>query len=194
MNKKLLIGIIAGVVALGVLVAVIIAASTGLFSGDKTGGGKDPGIAGGSQNELDASSTIEIEEGEVKIGSAEGKAEDEDVVAVTVKVKENPGMAAAQLFIEFDKDAFYYDSYAEGEVFDEYTVEDLGGKVGCILSVSDITKNATEDGALVTLKFAIKKDAKKGDYELKIGESTLFADKDENTVDPKISTGIIRVR
>lgn len=194
MNKKLLIGIIAGVVALVLAVGAIIGFSTGLFSFEKSGGGskKEEGIAGESSNVLESSSTTEIKKGEVQIKSAEGTVD--DVVALPITIDENPGMAAGQMFFLYDSSALAYEGYAEGEIFDEYTVEDMGDKVGCVLSLKDISENTTKNGTLLTLKFSIRKGAQKGEYKVELSENTMFADIDENTVTPKISSGVIKVR
>ncbi|MBR7071046.1 MAG: hypothetical protein IKI29_02660 [Clostridia bacterium] len=194
MNKKLLIGIIAGVVVLGIAVTVMIGFSTGLFTVKKGGGSNNGNIessaqAGGSS---DTPVTQVIEKGTVKIKPAEGKAEDK--VSVPINLNDNPGIAAAQLYFQYDDTALVYEGYEEGDLFDEYTVEGAGGKVGCIISESDISKNVTANGTLLILQFSIKKDAAKGEYPIELTDNSMFADIDENTVLPKISTGFVKVR
>lgn len=200
MNKKIIIGIVAAVVALGIIIVAIIGITKG-FSPKKgndsssssvisSGSGSSAGSS--AQGSGSSSADKKIEKGKMTIEPA--KASAGDVISVPIKLSENPGIAAGQFYFEYDTKAFTYDSYEKGDILDDYEVSDAAGKVSCIISADDISKNATANGTLITLKFMVKSDAAKGDYTIKVSDGTMLCDVDENTVSPKLSDGKITVK
>lgn len=199
MNKKLIVGIIAGILALVLIVvaAVLIIKSIDIKDGDSSSdislsdvtdasSGSDADGSDSSTGDLPA-----VEEGNVGIGSAEGKAS--DTVKVPISLNKNPGIFAGQYYFEYDSSVLEYVGYEEGDLFDEYSVNQTDGVINFIINAKELA-DVTDNGTLVILEFKIKDDAKAGDYAITLGEKTLICNLDEQTVVPEIEEGKITVK
>ncbi len=200
MNKKLIIGIIAGVVALAVIItaAVLVIKS---FP-DKNDGGESSNpttsdISTSSDNGSSSDTTAPQVGGTVDAGSLGIKdisAKVGDTVKIPVKISDNPGIFAGQFYFEYDATALEYIDYEQSKLFSDYEVEGKDGVVACIISREVSDNDTKENGDIITLVFDVKKDAKAGDYTIKIGDKTLICNLDEQIITPKIESGKITVK
>ena len=186
MNKKLIIGIIAAVVALALVVIGIISITDGL-------GSKEPTNNSSSNPPYATNPEDNVIEGEKTEISAD-KNDTETIITVPIKVSQNPGFCASQLYLTYDTDALVYVDYGKGDIFDEHTVEESKGGISCISYPSQF-RDIDKTGTLITLSFKVNKNAKPGEYEIKIDKTkTKFGNMNEQLVKPTISTGKITVK
>ncbi len=193
MNKKLIIGIIAAVVALALVVIGIISITGGLGSKDPSTSNPSSSTPSGSQLPSVNNPENNIIEGEKTEISADKK-DTETIITVPIKLSNNTGVGGAQLFFTYDTDALVYVDYGKGDIFDEHMIEESKGGIACISSTSQ-NKDIVKDGTLLTLSFKVKENAKPGEYEIKIDKSkTKFASFEEKYVKPTLSTGKITIK
>ena len=182
MNKKLIIGIVAGVVALAIIItaAVLIIKKIDINAPDDGSSSID-----GTSSGDDTASVIEG--GSVSLGTA--KAEKGDTIEVPIKLEDNPGVFACQIAFDYDEKALEFVDYEDGDIFDNWMIS--GSKlVGDTSSLKDVTK----DGTLLVLQFKVRDGAAKGDYTIKLTEESVFANYNEQFVCPKIGEGKITVK
>ncbi|MBE6727824.1 MAG: hypothetical protein E7562_04160 [Ruminococcaceae bacterium] len=155
--------------------------------GDKDNGDKESSSQTDSSNKDDKPSKGDTVSG--------GKIETEDVksnagsnVTVEVKLNKNPGFNACQLFLEYDKNVMTLVGGENGNILDQF--ERNGDRI--VIYDSD-NKDNTKNGTLLTLEFAIKEDAANGEYPIKLGKDTMFANIDEKDVVPSINLGSVIV-
>ena len=194
MNKKLIIAIIAGVVALALIVtaAVVIIKKININAPDDTT--SDPTSSVSSEKGDTTSgedSTPVIEKGNVTIGEYEGKKG--DVIDVPIKMTKNPGILAGMFVFEYDDTALEYVDFEDGNILDEYEVNAKDGKVSCVISASGL-ENSDKNGTLIVLQFKVKDGAKAGDYTIKYSADSQISNYDEQWIKPQISDGKITVK
>lgn len=201
MNKKLLIAIISAVVALAIIAvgAVLIVKSfKAKDNGDSSDGSSALVSSGESSNvtSSDQQETETIKKGGVNLPQV--KAKSGEIVEVPIKITENPGIFAGQFQFIFDSNALEYVDYEKGDILDEYEVVPSDGEINCIITGNQMKDNqyvdSTKNGTVITFKFKVKSDAKKGDYTIKLGEKTMLCNIDEKVVSPKIGEGKITVK
>lgn len=199
MNKKIIIAIIAGIVALAVIItaAVLMIGKVDLNApkDDTTSdaSGVD-GDKGDSTNKDDSSSDkggSDSDKGHVNAEKEDAKKG--DIVDVPIKVTKNPGMMAGKFVFEYDSKALEYVDYEEGDLLNEYEVNNTDGKVTCIISNSEL-KDSSGKGTVIVLQFKVKDGAKKGDYEIKYSSESQIGNLDEKYVDIEVEKAKITVK
>lgn len=197
MNKKLIIGIIAGVVALAVIVVGIILVF-GTINGSRPEDADTSSISsavdkdeqGDSSDDATSSGGVlgntAIESG-VNSAVADDTTLASDVIKVPVEIKKNPGMTMAQIYFEYDQSVLTCVGFENGDILETYIDPAYGdGNVVFIMECAE-TEDTAETGELLTLLFKAKKNAKAGAYEVKVGEKSQFINIDETFVKPEIS-------
>ena len=88
---------------------------------------------------------------------------------VDVDITDNPGIAAVRLGVEYDSNAFEFDSITYGDIFDENAFTE--GNPDCnpyIILACVADANVSVTGKLATLTFNVKPEATLGGYEINI--------------------------
>lgn len=191
MNKKLIAAIIAGIVAVALIVVGIVFVAGDISFGGK---GEDKKPASSQSDKEKDPSNQKDENGDNntvvdKVETNKGK-----TVEVPVYVSENDGFVGAQIYFEFDTKALSYVGYSNGDLLDECDVNLIDNKIRCILINDDIKNNVKDAGVLVKLKFKINDDAAAGEYKIKLGKETMFADSTEKVITPEVSIAKIDVK
>lgn len=197
MNKKLIIGIIAGVVALAVIVVGIILVF-GKINGSRPEDADTSSISSAVDKDEQGDSSVDatssggvlgntaIESG-VNSAVADDNTLASDVIKVPVEIKKNPGMTMAQIYFEYDQSVLTCVGFENGDILETYIDPAYGdGNVVFIMECAE-TEDTAETGELLTLLFKAKKNAKAGAYEVKVGEKSQFINIDETFVKPEIS-------
>lgn len=162
MNKKLILGIVAGI---AVLLAIIIAivAVTGSFNFKKHDGNpsdKAPTSSDVASNKVDDKGnkefTVEVE-----------KAEKESIISVPVLIKKNPGFYAGEFLLTFDKTVLSYVDYTEGDIVDQFDVSAGDGSLK-IIAYNSAYEDVKKDDTLMTLNFKVLKENADGEYKITI--------------------------
>ena len=196
MNKKLIIAIIAGVVALALIVtaAVVVIKKININTPDDDSStptsSVDSDKADGTVDGTTSDSTPVVDKGNVTIGNFEGKTG--DVIDVPIKLSENPGILAGMFIFEYDSKALEYVDYEQGDILDEYEVNATAGKVACVISSSAL-EDSKKNGTIITLQFKVKDGAAKGDYIIKYSDESQISNLNEEWIKPQISDGKITV-
>lgn len=195
MNKKLLIGIIAGVLALAVLIAGIV-----LVTKKIDGSRPDDGSSISADANKDSSDKTDssnnntnnpLNEESFSSGTNSAVENDNtlasDVIKVPVNITKNPGVMAGMVVIEYDASVMTCVGYDNTDDIMQLLIEPQysAGKVTAILEAPAI-EDTNETGTLITLLFKAKKDAKAGSYEIKISDSTEFSNYNEQLVEPTL--------
>lgn len=197
MNKKLIIAIIAGVVALALIVtaAVVVIKKININTPDDDSStptsSVDSDKADGTVDGTTSDSTPVVDKGNVTIGNFEGKTG--DVIDVPIKLSENPGILAGMFIFEYDSKALEYVDYEQGDILDEYEVNATAGKVACVISSSAL-EDSKKNGTIITLQFKVKDGAAKGDYIIKYSDESQISNLNEEWIKPQISDGKITVK
>lgn len=157
MNKKLLAGIIAGIALILVIVIAIVAVSGNFKTPNPNGGGSSSTDSSVSDNDNVASKN-ETPNGDVEFTVETQNAKENSTISVPVLIKNSPGFYAGTFVFEYDTNLLTYLNYEEGDILDEYAVENKNGKVSALINAS---KNADikKDGTIITLTFKTKKKA-----------------------------------
>ncbi len=203
MNKKIIIAIVAAIVALALIItaAVVIIkkvdinapkdGSSSIVSGnvdessdDKQTDSSNDNKGGSSKGDKDKTPHVNAEKDDAKIG---------DIVDVPIKITENPGMLAGSFVFEYDKDALEYVDYEKGNILDEYDVNASNGKIICIISSSGL-EDIKKTGTLIEFQFKVKDGAKKGDYAIKYSSESQIGNFNEAYVNVKISNAKVTVK
>ncbi len=122
-----------------------------------------------------------------------------DLIAISLFIKDNPGIMAMTFALCYDKSVLEYKRYYKGYPTD-YTVSDHKGRVNFVNCESGDLK--TND-RIITFLFSVKKDAKNGTYPITIANinrplgSSLagcFAAQSSSTkITPKVNSGSIKI-
>lgn len=197
MNKKLIIAIIAGVVALALIVtaAVVVIKKININTPDDDSStptsSVDSDKADGTVDGTTSDSTPVVDKGNVTIGNFEGKTG--DVIDVPIKLSENPGILAGMFIFEYDSKALEYVDYEKGDILDEYEINATAGKVACVISSSAL-EDSKKNGTIITLQFKVKDGAAKGDYIIKYSDESQISNLNEEWIKPQIADGKITVK
>lgn len=196
MNKKLIVIICAVAAALLAVVIAIVAISGGIRGARPS---DDSSIISSGDSSGDASQHTEAPKKDYpKYSESTGKVEEETKaggeVKVPINITKNPGIVAAQLFIEYDAKSMSFVGYEEGKIFDEYEYNDTNGKLNFVINASDITEDIKSNDTLVVLKFKINDSAKNGNYDISLKENTMFCNSAEEVVTPEIAKSSIIVK
>ena len=192
MNKKLIAAIIAGIIAVALIVVGIVFVAGDISFGGK-GDDKKPSSSQ-SAGEKDPSNKNDDTSDKKDDAVENVETEKSQTVEVPVTVAANDGFVGAQLYFEFDASVLTYVGYSNGELLDECDVNLVNGQLRCIVINDDVTKNVKDAGVLVTLKFKVNDDAAAGQYEVKLGKETMFADSTEKIITPEVTIAKIDVK
>ena len=201
MNKKLIIAICGGAVALVVIVCLIVGLTTNLFKfipnvlEDSSSGSGSSNTSGGDSSD-DSSvggadiGQVVIEKGGITIASVSGKPG--DTVTVPVKINENPGFMAFLFSVKYDSSVLEYDSCKDGDLLGDLMLNPQDGIVG-VNAISD--SDIEGDGTLFNLVFKIKDGAKAGKYDitLNVGKDNM-ANYNEEAIVPTVTNGSVTVK
>lgn len=160
MNKKVILGIGIGLIALVLVAAIVVLVSV---MGANTNGKNDPTVP------------AVYKEG--------------DIVKIPIEITENPGMIIAKTVVNYDASVLDYVECEKG-IFTDNTVSAKDGVATCLLmtDITVDSKDITEKGTAATLVFKVKKGAKAGDYLFSVDEKTSeYANLKEKFVSPKVS-------
>ncbi len=195
MNKKLVLGIIAGVVAL-IIIAVSAVAILKHFdvnilkkdepsSSSVTDSGNNSKDNGSTQNGADV-----VKKGSVK--TPEIKTTNDETIKVPIKIDKNPGIWGCQFNFDYDTSIFEYVGYENGNLFEECDVNVNNGVIKSLITKTDL-ENTKKNGTIITFELKIKEDAPKGTYELKLRDDSQIVNIEEQIVSPKINIGKVTV-
>ena len=176
MNKRLLIGIIAGVLALILIaVGVVLIVKHRNRDIDMSEIGDLPPVKGG---------IITFDDQETSGGKT---------VKIPLIIKRNPGMWGAQLTLNYDSDNLEFVSVLKGDVFDECEVNAEGGKINILINEKAL-ENTKQNGTIAIITFNIGENTKSGDYKISIDERTNFCNRKGALVIPEFEVGTITVK
>ena len=153
-KKKLIIIIVASVLAL----AVVITGSVLLAKNFFKGGSNSPET--NSDAGYSVSGTIKI-----KAGSAEGSKG--SIVSVPVSCEENPGINYSMGGIKYDAPKLKFAGFEKGKVFNDVNYKSNEGLVTMDLNSEDYDKDVTGNGTLCTIKFEVISN-EKGDTPIEV--------------------------
>ena len=131
-----------------------------------------------------------IEKGDVKIEDKEVTSG--DTIDIPINITNNPGIAIGMFNVLYDSKVFDYVDVEKSKAFDQVDVNAKPGNVKCLVETSKM-KDVKGDVSLLTFKLKVKSGAKKGDYNIKIVDSS-FVNYGEKIISPKISDGKITVK
>lgn len=180
MNKKIIVGIIAGVLAAAIVVTGIVL----LVRHSKVDGEQ------GSDISSAAISEEVIKKGTLEVSSVTAKSGEN--ITVEVSFNENPGIWAIQLMLSYDTDALEYTGYSDGDLFSEYEVNAAADQVKAVALPNDL-KNTYKNGTVIKYDFKVKDGVAPGEYSIKINDGTSVCNADEVTVKPSITDGVVTV-
>lgn len=203
MNKKIIVSIICGVLALAIIAVAAIFVIKSIHTNKPDTESSEPTISSSSdtqsekENTSSASSNTSNTSSDVisggSIGIKDTSASTGDTVKIPIYINENPGIFAGQFYFEFDSSALEYIDYEKGDLFDEYDVEVSDGIISCIIN-SEKLKDVDKNGTIITLVFYVKDSAKAGKYEITLGNKTMLCNLNEQIVDAKLESDTITVK
>lgn len=160
MNKKLIIGISAGVaLLLAVIIAIVaITGNLGFKKPDKGGESSNPASS-------EAAPSVEDDKGNKEFTIDTEKAEEESIISVPIIIKNNPGFYAGEFLLTFDSAELSYVDYTEGVIVDQYDVQSDTDKVK-IISYNSAYEDVKKDGTLMELNFKVLKKSSNGEYKI----------------------------
>ena len=109
--------------------------------------------------------------GKGMIESSSCEAEKGETVEVYLTLKENPGIWGTKIKVKYDDSALTLKSVKAGSVFSESELtysEKMNKNPYVIVATGNTAKNKTATGKLVTLEFAVSKDAKYKEYPIEV--------------------------
>lgn len=158
-KKKLIIIIVASVLALALVITGAVLLSKNLFKGG----------TGDSNSDVPSSTddTGYVISGNIKItaGSADGSKG--DFVTIPVSCSENPGINYSMGGIKYDAAKLKFVSFEKGEVFKDINYNHKEGLVTMDLNSEDFDKDVTGNGVLCNIKFEIISE-EKGDTPIEV--------------------------
>lgn len=206
MNKKLLIGIIAGIAALAVLIVGIFVVVKSI-DGSRPEDGSSMSDSANKNDSSDSSSTTDknnnpennlneeaISSGTNSTVESNDSSLESELIKVPVKITENPGIFMGVIDIKYDADALTCVGYENKggimELFIEPQYEK--GKITAIMENSEM-KDVNKTGTLITLIFKAKKTAAAGSYPIEFGENLQFSNYNEQLVNPKLEIPDVKI-
>ena len=202
MNKKVIIGLIVGVIALALVVVAILGVAKG-WKFNNVNTDSDVSVI---ESTISTTAETESEETTSATSSSTGstasgttsqlpqngtKADCDNsspvvagkIVSVPIKVTKNPGSVVALLEFSYDTDNLSLIDFENGEIFDGVTASTVDNTAKFILMNDSIEENDTGTGTVLNLIFRVKDDAKAGTYEIKYNTSSAqWANIDEEFV------------
>ena len=139
-----------------------------------------PAMAAGTDNGSAATITVETVQKEVKAG---------DEVTLNVSIADNPGFAAFDFTVKYDRDKLELTKAEKGNIEGNFTGNKDTGKVN--LYVDANAEEHTDDGVLFTLTFNVKADCADG-AQVTL-ETTTFKNAQNVKLNPTIVAGGINV-
>ena len=139
-----------------------------------------PAMAAGTDNGSAATITVETVQKEVKAG---------DEVTLNVSIADNPGFAAFDFTVKYDRDILVLTKAETGNIEGNFTGNNDTGKVN--LYVDANAGEHTDDGVLFTLTFNVKADCADG-AQVTL-ETTTFKNAQNVKLNPTIVAGGINV-
>ena len=139
-----------------------------------------PAMAAGTDNGSAATITVETVQKEVKAG---------DEVTLNVSIADNPGFAAFDFTVKYDRDKLELTKAEKGNIEGNFTGNKDTGKVN--LYVDANAGEHTDDGVLFTLTFNVKADCADG-AQVTL-ETTTFKNAQNVKLNPTIVAGGINV-
>ena len=132
-----------------------------------------------------------VSDGDITIATVEGLTGDSVIVPITIK--NNPGIMAVTISITYDSSSLEYVEFYKGDILKDYMVVAHPTK-NLIRFVCCETKDRTNDGTLLSLKFNIAKDAKAKLHKIDIAYNKGdFCNWDLNKLMPNVTPGGIDV-
>lgn len=203
MNKKLLIGILAGIIALAVIIVGIVLV-VGTIDGSRPSDSDTSATSSvvdkdNSSSDATGSSENATKEENLTSGINSAAENDDtlaaDVIEVPVNMTKNPGVLAGMLTFEYDAESLTCVGYKNESEIMQVLIDPqyASGKVSIIMDAPEM-EDTTDTGTLITLLFKAKKDAKAGDYEIKLGADTQFSNYDEQLVEPTLDIEKVTVK
>ncbi len=166
-KKKLILIIIAAILALAVLITGSIILVKNLFKGESKSSTGD--------------FTISVADTEAKVG---------DTISVAVSCKGNPGVMAVMGAVKYDSSVLTYKGYKEGSFFSDYMFNEKDGSVSFnIVENEDVDEN----GDMFYLEFEVSGDSsEKTNLELSIIEGGI-CNFDEELFTPALKNGTVKI-
>ncbi|MBO5020656.1 MAG: hypothetical protein J6D52_08330 [Clostridia bacterium] len=109
-----------------------------------------------------------VEGGNITIDKVEAYAGNE--VIVGINIENNPGIMAVTVGIGYDSSALSFEGYKYGDVFTDYTVS-AKPESNTIRIVVCESRNKTQDGAMIYIRFKILEDVSEGTYPITLDYS-----------------------
>lgn len=176
MNKKLLIGIIAGILALVLIaVGVVLIVKYNNRDVDPSEIADLPPVKGG---------VITFEDQETGCG---------ETVRIPLSIKRNPGIWGAQITIDFDDDNLEFVSVSNGDIFDECEVNTEDGKINLLINEKAL-ENTKQNGTIATITFKVSDEASLGEYEISVNKRSSLCNRRGALVIPEFKIGTITVK
>ena len=163
-KKKLIIIIVASVLALAVLIGGAVLLSKNFFKGN-TDTNSDTQVS--STVESDNGGADYVISGSIKISAGSAEGTKGDFVSIPVNCAENPGINYSMGGIKYDATKLKFVSFEKGEVFNDINYNNKDGLIAMDLNSENFDKDVTDNGLLCTIKFEIISD-EKGDTPVEI--------------------------
>lgn len=208
-NKKVLISIIAGALAIAVAVGVIIwkwpsiksavtkkdnkPGTTESQSADDNGSGNGGSTSSG--NTEYNTETKDTGKKTVKVENVTASASSKEII-VPIYATENPGMAATRLFLTYDTEAFSFVECRGGEIFDECSgnFNEAEKTLSVVALEKDGLRLISGAGVIVNVVLKPTSKAKAGTYTVNVSEKSEFAGLNDNLVKVKAEAGNIIIQ
>ncbi|GEM_PF-6192782 len=212
MNKKIIAGIVSGIVILVALIFGILyftgTIKLNLKSEKETTSQTDSGKSsekssetsdgkGTSQNSSDSKTKNTLESRSTGKDTVEVKdaTVTDNKVTVPIYATKNDGLAAARMFIDFDKNAFDYADVTPGDMFDECYSNITDGEVTIVATTKDGIYDVKGAGVIANVILIPKSGISKGEYKVTVNkEKSEYANYDAEFVKPTVETGKIIIK
>ncbi|MCQ2455587.1 MAG: cohesin domain-containing protein [Clostridia bacterium] len=206
MKKKVIIGVIIGVIVLAVAVLAILFATgnikLNLKAKDKSQNnptvsetaGENSGE--GNNNGSDNTSKIEIKKkstGKKTIEVKDVKPDKDGTVTVPVYATKNEdGIGAVRLYLDYDMKSFDFAELVEGDMFDDFDSNIVDGQLVVIATKKEGLVDVSGAGVIINVKLVPKKGIKNGEYNVNIdSKKSEYAIMEGKLVHPTVQTGKI---
>ena len=138
-------------------------------------------------------------EGTPKIAVSDANANAGETAKVTISLENNPGIISMLLSVEYDSDALKLDGVEDAGILGTsvHSPDFSRNPYTLLWSNGTASENFTVNGTIVTLTFAVNKNAKSGSYPIKVTydkEDGGIIDFDLNSVEFGTSNGKITVK
>lgn len=138
-----------------------------------------------SEERSTGNDTVKVENATVK----------DNKVTVPIYATKNDGLAAARIFLSFDKDVFDYADVTPGDIFDNCNGNYSNGEVVIVATTKDAIYDVTGAGVIANLILVPKPGISKGEYKVTLDkEKSEYANFDGEFVKPTIETGKIVIK